>query len=156
MFQATFIAAPWVPSGRKTINKIIEVAGIKKDDLVYDLGSGDGRWLIRIAKNTEASKVIGFEISLLPYIISRVKLLFTRKNNIKVLFNDFLKTDLSKANVILCFLTPKAMIKLEPKLKNELKPNSTFISYAFKLPNTKPHSIAKVGSKSLPIYLYKY
>ncbi len=156
MFNATFKAAPWVPSGKKNIEKILELAEIKKGDVVYDLGSGDARWLIALAKKTEASKIIGYEISFLPYFISRIKLLFMRKNNIKILFKDFFKADFSKANVILCFLTPMAMKKLEPKLKSELKPKTKFISYAFRLPNTEFTKKSKVTEKSLPIYLYQY
>ena len=154
MIFAGFSAAPWLPSWKKDIVTILAQAEIKSGDTVYDLGSGDGRWLFAVAKKTQASKVVGYEISVLFYLWSRIKLLFTNYPQIEIKFNNFYYSDFSKADVILCFLTPRAMKKMSAKLNTEMKPGSKLISYAFSLPGKEPKKRVKLSKNSIPIYLY--
>lgn len=146
-------AAPWVPVFKRDIKRILKVADVQDDDLVYDLGSGDGRILIAIAHNTKA-RVIGFEISFIPYIASKLRIVFRGLSKcIEVRYGDFLSRDLSQASVIFCFLTPMAMKKLGPKFKKELKKGTRIISYSFTIPDWQPVLTDK-REKRIPIFKY--
>lgn len=157
MAWAIFSAAPWVPAFKKDLLVAIRQADIKPGEIVCDLGCGDGRFLLLAARNTPARKVIGYEISFLPWLMSLVAALFSGAlKRISVKFANFFTTDLSKADVVYCFLTPPAMKKLEPKLKKELKSGARLISYSFKLPNTPADKIVRKNEKSLPFFIYRF
>ena len=151
---AAVSAAPWVPLRKRDINRLIKLANIKPGEIVYDLGCGDGRVLQAVVKQTQA-RAVGFEISLLPYIFAKVRsLLSSGSSRVRVNYKDFFKTDLSVADVILCFLTPYAMAKLASKINSELKPGARFLTYAFPLPNRKPTLTEKDNPKTATIFLY--
>jgi predicted RNA methylase len=156
MIWATLSGAPWVPTWKKDVVAAIKEIEIKPDDVVYDLGSGDGRWLFAVAKLKPAKEIIGFEISLFFYVWTRIKILFSSYPHIKVKYQDLFKVDFGQADVIFCFLLPKTMSRLEEKLVREMKPGSIFASYTFKLPNRVPVKSFKVSEKSLPIHIYKF
>lgn len=151
---AGLLAAPWVPVWKKDIERILKLADIKDNDLIYDLGSGDGRIVCAMANNSKA-RVVGYEISFMPYLWSKMNILFSRcSKRVEIRYGDFLKKDLSQANTIFCFLTPMAMEKLEPKFKKELKKGTKIISYAFSLPGWQALAIDKPDKKSNPIFYY--
>ncbi|HBR13199.1 MAG TPA: hypothetical protein DD697_00655 [Candidatus Komeilibacteria bacterium] len=156
MLYAGFSAAPWLPSWKKDMQTILAQAQIQPGETVADLGCGDGRWLLAAAKHTPARLVIGYEISLLMYCWSRIKLLFGNYPQIKIKYRDFYFADFSQYDVILCFLTPRAMRKLAPKLNREMRPGARLVSYAFSLPGKQSEKVAKVTPKSVPVYLYKF
>lgn len=148
-------ASPWLPIFKRDVKRIIELAAIKKGDKVYDLGSGDGRVLIALANNSEAELLVGYEVSLIPYIISKIRIWFLRLGSrVEIRFGDFLRRDLGSADVIFCFLTPKAMKKLEPKFSQELKPGTRIVSYSFSLPNWSTDVVSKPAKDSMPIFKY--
>ncbi|MBU1148601.1 class I SAM-dependent methyltransferase [Patescibacteria group bacterium] len=148
-------AAPYVPTQGKDVKRILQIAGLKPNQLVYDLGCGDGRFLVAAAKHFKA-KAIGIEMSVLPYLISRLKIQFLGLNNkVKIKFADFYKVDLKKADVIVCFLTPQAMKKLSPKFKKELKSGAKIVSYAFPMKDWKPHLKDKPHKRAVSVYLYQ-
>ncbi len=153
---AGFVAAPWIPVWKKDIERILRLARIRDNELVYDLGSGDGR-VISAMVNTTQARVIGYEVSMPLFLWSWVKLfaLGQRKRGY-VRFADFFRTDLSQADVIFCFLTPKAMQKLSEKFKRELRPGTRVISYAFFLPGWDVESVDKPDSRSTPIFSYVF
>lgn len=151
---AGILAAPWVPVWKKDIERILKLANVKDNDLIYDLGSGDGRIVCAIANNSKA-RVVGYEISFMPYLWSKMKILFSRcSKRVEIRYGDFLKKDLSQANTIFCFLTPMAMEKLAPKFRKELKPGTKIISYSFSLPDWTVKSVDKPDKKSNPIFYY--
>lgn len=151
---AGLLASPWLPVRKRDIERILRLAEIKDDDLIYDLGSGDGRVIAAIANNTNAN-LVGYEISLLPYIFSKIKIFFLGlSKRVEIRFADFLKRDLSQATIIFCFLTPMAMKKLGPKFKKELKPSTKVISYTFSIPDWPVYKIDKPDKKSIPIFYY--
>lgn len=149
-------AAPWLPSKRKDRQRILDLADVQKGDIIYDLGSGDGQWLYYFAKNSLAKEIRGFEISLVMYLISWIKKLFNSYPQVKVDFKSLYKADFNKADVILCFLTPRAMKNLVPKLQREMKKGARLISYAFSLPQKNPEIINKTKKDDIPIYLYRF
>lgn len=133
---AFFVGAPWVPTPRKRVLKMLELAKIKSGERVYDLGSGDGRMAHEAAKNYNAD-AIGLELSPLIYAIARVCNFFRRSKS-KILLRDFRRVDFSNADVLTFYLLPPILKKMRGKWLKELKPGSRIVSYAFEIEGWKP------------------
>jgi cyclopropane fatty-acyl-phospholipid synthase-like methyltransferase len=125
--------APWWRTSHKTARAICKLAKIKPGDLVYDLGSGDGTALITAAKEFGASGV-GIEIDPLRYWTSKVRI---QRNGlskrIKVIKQNFFKQNIKEADVVFVYLVPKALEKLLPKFKKELKKGTRIVSYVYEI-----------------------
>lgn len=153
---AGFRAAPWLPVFKKDIERILKLADVQEGELVYDLGSGDGRVVVALANNSSAELIVGYEVSLIPYIWSRLRIIFLGlTKRIDVRYGDFLNRDLSSANVIFCFLTPMAMKRLQPKFEKELEKGTRIISYSFHIPRWRPVVKDQPDEYSMPIYKYQ-
>jgi tRNA A58 N-methylase Trm61 len=141
-----------VPTWGKDFERVLRLADLKPGEVVYELGAGEGRLLLQFAR-TSAAKIVGFEISLVPYAIAwlRIRRLHPR---VSVRFQDFFKIDFRDANVIFCFLTPPAMRKLQLKFAAECKPGTRIISYAFSIPAWKPEIMDKPRPNAMAIYRY--
>ncbi len=151
---AALSAAPWVPIRKKEVDRMLALAELKPGMLIYDLGSGDGRVLIQAVKKYGV-KAEGFEISLLPYLYSIIKVLILGlRNNIKIHYKSIWSISLEPADVVFCFLMPNALKKLENKVAKELKPAGRFVSYAFRLHSKNPTLVSRPDSKCMPIYRY--
>ncbi|MBN1779198.1 MAG: class I SAM-dependent methyltransferase [Candidatus Buchananbacteria bacterium] len=152
---AGILAAPWVPLWKKDVRRMLELAGVKEGETVFDLGAGDGRIVIMAAKEFGA-KSVGFEIAFLPYFLAYIKIILSgKKKNINLRFKNFYHQDFSQADVICTFLSPQAMLKLKPKLQTETKPGCRIISYVFKIPDWQPTKIDKPNQNQAAIYLYQ-
>jgi predicted O-methyltransferase YrrM len=125
--------APWWRTSHKTARAICRLAKIKKGDLIYDLGSGDGTALITAAKEFGANGV-GIEIDPLRYWTS--KILIKRNglsSRVEVIRGNFFQQDITKADVVFVYLVPKALEKLLPKFKQELKKGTRVVSYVYEM-----------------------
>ena len=151
---ASFRASPWLPVFKKDIERILKLAEIKQGEVVIDLGSGDGRIVMAMANGSPAKMVVGYEVSLIPYLWSKIRIWFFRSPQAEIRFGDFLRRDLSCASIIFCFLTPMAMKKLAPKFRAELKLGTRIISYSFSLADWTPVATDKPTPTSIPIYKY--
>jgi predicted nicotinamide N-methyase len=125
--------APWWRTSQKTARAICKLAKVKKGDLIYDLGSGDGTALMIAAKEFGA-KGIGVEIDPFRYWVSKILL---KKNSVadkvKVLRRNFFVQNLKDADVIFVYLIPKTLEKLLPKFKNELKKGTRIVSFVYEI-----------------------
>jgi len=130
----------FVPTPQQVVDKMLELAQVKKDDLVYDLGCGDGRIVVTAAKKF-GCRAIGYDIS--P---KRVKesLENVEKNNVgnlvRIEQQDIFTLDLSKANVVTLYLLPSLNVKLIPQL-DKLKPGSRIVSHDFDMKGVKPDKV---------------
>jgi ribosomal protein L11 methylase PrmA len=124
---------------------MLELAQVKKGDLLYDLGCGDGRIVVTAAKRY-GCRAVGYDID--P---DRVKesLQNVEKNNVGHLVTieqkDIFTLDLSKANVITLYLLPSLNVKLFPQLE-KLKPGSRILSHEFRMRGVKPDKVVKLHS----------
>lgn len=144
-------AAPWLPTRRKDMARILALAKIKPDEIFYDLGCGDGRLITEAAR--AGAKATGFDISLMSFLMTRIRIIAER-SNAKARFKNFFRQDLSKADIVYLFLTPPAMPAVEKKLKTELKNGTRVISYAFSIPGLELITADKQPDRQT-IYLYK-
>lgn len=136
-----FYQCPFIPSSKWVHKKAIEIAKIKNSDAVLDIGCGDGRFLIAVASRFKKARCIGYEISPFAYLLA----LFRTKKypNIKIIFGDFFKKDIQKADIIFCYLFPSLMKKLQRKVLQEGKNGLKVVSQSFTFPDIKPVKIIK-------------
>lgn len=127
-------AAPWFSTWSYDLVRFSELAGIKAGEKFYDLGCGDGK--IVFAAAGAGAEAVGFEISLLPYLIAKINSRYVE--NAKILFKDFWKVNLSDADIVYCFLTPKANKKLKEKLESELKKGARVVAYTWPIEGWTP------------------
>ena len=123
---------------------------------IVDLGSGWGNFVIRIAKRNPNRKVVGYELSVLPWLTSILLKKVLGLKNLTLHREDFYNANLSGVSVLVCYLYPDAMNKIKNKLFIE-QPNVNFlISNNFALPLWRAHKVITLNDfyKS-PIYLYK-
>ncbi|MFW9950709.1 MAG: class I SAM-dependent methyltransferase [Candidatus Thorarchaeota archaeon] len=143
--------APWLPTRMKKVGAMLSLAKLQPNDILYDLGCGDGRVLIMAARRFDATAV-GIEINLLFYLWCQllIAILGLRKK-IKVVYGNFFKYNLKDADVVICYLLQETNDKLEEKLVQELKPNSRVISNSFTFHKLK----VVMEDPDKGIYLYK-
>jgi hypothetical protein len=124
--------APWVPSPNQTVRKMLLLAQVKPGEVVYDLGSGDGRIVIISAKEFGA-KSTGIEIDIFRVFYSRLLItLRGLRGTARVIWSSFYKVDLSGADVVTVYLLPETNDKLTPKLERELRPTCRVVSRSFR------------------------
>lgn len=120
----------FVPTPQEVVDKMLELAKVKKNDLVYDLGCGDGRIVVTAAKKYGCHG-LGYDIDPQRIIESMENV---RKNNVQNLVRieqkDIFTLDLSKANVITLYLLSSLNVKLIPQLE-KLKPGTRIVSHDF-------------------------
>lgn len=130
VFFTTFFGSSWAPTPKRIINKVIKETKPKRGQKFYDIGSGDGRLVIEVARKTQAD-VIGIEIDFLKWILSTIKIKMNHLNNARVRRCSFFAADIKDADIVFFYLTPKTIDKLQAKLKN-LKKACVVVSYRFK------------------------
>jgi len=135
----------YVPTPPEVVNKMLELAQVKKDDIVYDLGCGDGRIVVTAAKKF-GCRCTGFDVD--PKRIKE-SLENVEKNNVgdlvRIEQKDIFTLDLSKANVITLYLLPSLNVKLIPQLE-KLKPGSRIVSHDFDMRGVKPDKVVEIKS----------
>jgi SAM-dependent methyltransferase len=139
---------PFVPTPQEVVDKMIELAGAKKGDTVYDLGSGDGRIVITAAK--KGARAVGFEIDGDLVKESRENIRKAGVQNLaEIRQQDILTVDLSPASVVTMYLLPDVNLKLKPNLLSQLKPGSRVVSHAFDMGDWKPDKTERVNGRSV-------
>lgn len=150
-----FIRVPYVPSRMNVVHKMISVAKLKKNEVVYDLGCGDGRLLLEAAKSKQVLAK-GYEAAPIPFLLAKLKN-FIHRAHVKIYPHNFFKADLKDANVVFCYLGPETMTNLYKKLKKECRKGTRIISNTFSIREAKPVKVwTKNPKQKLPnIYLYE-
>ena len=148
--------APWVPTKKRDLKRIFKLAALKPNEIFYDLGCGDGRVAIYVAKNIN-TKVIGLELAWPLYLICKIRQLFYKNKNLEFKFKNLFKENLARANVVYIFAANPGKLKgkLIQKLGAELKPNAKIITYAFPIAKWQPIIINKPTANDISIYLYQ-
>ena len=142
---------PFVPTPQEVVDKMIELGGVKKGDVVYDLGSGDGRIVITAAK--KGARAVGYDIDGDLVKESRENIRKAGMENLaEIKQQDILTVDLSPATVVTMYLLPDVNLKLKPNLLKQLKPGSRVVSHAFDMGDWKPEKTERVNGRT--IYLW--
>jgi len=148
-----FGGGPFVPTPFIAVHKVLKAAKIKKNNKVYDLGAGDGRFVHFAAKDYGAN-AIGFELDPFVYFLSKIRRWFWNWQG-KIIYGNFLKHDLSDADIIVCYLLPATLKKYQKKFDKELKKGTRVVSYAFHIGDWKPKKIIPRDDKTHQIWIYE-
>jgi predicted RNA methylase len=147
--------APYVSSPEHIVDRMLELAAIKPGETVYDLGAGDGRVVIAAAEKYKAHAV-GVEIS--PKLVAEASARIDKlglADNARVIQGDVLKTDLSRADVVIIYLVTSLNEKLRPRFEKFLKAGARVISHDFAVPGWKPTRTEKTADRH-PHNIYVY
>ena len=149
--------APYVVAPERAVDKMLEMANLKPGETLYDLGCGDGRIIITAAKRYNV-KAVGVEIS---EQLARKAVDNARKagvqNQVKVIHQDFMRTDLSDANVVTLYLATTANDTLRPNLERYLRPSARVVSYDYPIPRWKPIETGEsTGHSGITHMIYLY
>lgn len=143
---------PFVPSPQEVVDRMIELSSVKKGDLVYDMGSGDGRIVIAAAK--KGAKAVGFEIDGDLVKESRENIRKAGVQNLaEIRQQDILSVDFSAASVITMYLLPDVNLKLKPKLLRQLKPGSRVVSHSFDMGDWPPDKVEQVNGRTVYLWI---
>ncbi len=136
--QRTAAEAPYVPTPPQVVTAMLETAGVGPDDVVYDLGSGDGRIVIAAAAEFGA-RGVGVEIDGELVRLSRESARSAGVGDrVRFLENDLFLTDLREATVVTMYLLPIMTYRLQPKLMAELRPGSRIVAHAYDMSEWMP------------------
>ena len=128
---SNYKGSPWVPIRFKMVHKMLDLAEIQPDELVYELGCGDGRIAVIAARKYQA-RVVGIELNPFLWLWCQLVItIFGLRSRVKVVLGNFYKHDLRDADVVVCYLLPKTNKELEGKLLRELRPGTRVISNTF-------------------------
>ena len=130
--------APYVPTPYDVVNRMLELAGVTRDDVVYDLGCGDGRIVITAAERFGAR---GVGIDYDPERIAEANANAARRgvqDLVTFIQQDAMEADVSEATVVTLYLLSSSNRRLRPILTRQLRPGARIVSHAFRMGDWRP------------------
>lgn len=148
---------PFVPTPQDVVEKMLELAKVTPDDVVYDLGSGDGRIVITAAQKFGA-RAVGVELNPDLYTQSTTRIKEMRlEGRAQILHENLFNVTYRRATVVTLYLLTAVNEKLRPLLERQLRPGARIVSHDFQIPAWDPEQTVEVISKngiSHRLYLY--
>ncbi|MGC8971597.1 MAG: SAM-dependent methyltransferase [bacterium] len=142
--------AGWSPTPMESVKAMLRLANVNPNDILYDLGAGDGRIVTTAVKDFGAT-AIGYEIDPIRFLISWLRIIFSGSlGKAIVKYGNFYKVDLSSATVVTLFLRQHTNEKLREKLEKELAPGSRVVTYYWTVDKWRPVK----ADRRLEVYLY--
>lgn len=147
--QKPQLDVPYVPTPQIVAEQMLAIANVNKNDVLYDLGSGDGRIVITAAQKY-GTRGVGIDIN--P---ERIK---EANNNarqagvtdlVEFRQQDLFQSDLSEATVVTLYLLPEVNLRLRPKLLKELKPGTRIVSHAFDMGDWQPQRVEQLNGSTI-------
>ena len=142
----------FVPTDELVVEAMLKMAAVTKDDVLYDLGCGDGRIVVAAAMERGA-RAIGVDMD--PRRIAEANALAATigvEDRVEFLQEDLLTVDFSEATVLTLYLLPSLNVKLKARILTELKPGTRIIAHAFNMGRWQPDAKRAMGG----VYLYKW
>jgi SAM-dependent methyltransferase len=143
---------PYVTTPQRVVERMLAMADVAEDDVVYDLGSGDGRFVITAAQQFGA-RGVGVEID--PQLVRQARSqarLAGVADRVEFRRGDLFETDLREATVVTLYLEPELNLRLRPKLLLQLDPGDRVVSHDFGMGAWTPDRVEKIGDST--IYLW--
>ena len=140
----------FVPTPPEVVAAMLKVAKVGKGDVLYDLGSGDGRIPIAAAQEYGVERAVGIDIN--PERIKEANENLSKAGvgqRVRFVNADLFESDLSDATVVTLYLLSSLNLKLLPKLLNELKPGTRIVSHSFNMGRWKPEQTLEVAGRSV-------
>jgi predicted RNA methylase len=142
----------FTPTRQVVAEAMLDLAGTKADDVVYDLGSGDGR-LVILAAQRHGSQGVGFELQPSLVTLSRQSAIDAGvADRVRFVERDLREADLAPATVVLLYLSTSLTRELTPKLLRELRPGARIVSHQFRLADRPPDRFVTVEGADLYLW----
>ena len=143
----------FVPTPPEVVAAMLKVAKVGPGDIVYDLGSGDGRIAIAAVRDFKAARATGIDIDPQRIKEANDNLKASGVANVRFLNQDLFTTNISEATVVTLYLLTRLNEKLKPKLLKDLQPGTRVVSHAFDMGDWIPEQKAQVGASN--VYLWR-
>jgi ribosomal protein L11 methylase PrmA len=143
----------WIPTDPDYIDSFFKLCPVTPSDVVYDLGSGDGR-LLFAALEKGVGRAIGVDMD--PELVNTSRETATYigvENRVTFIEADIMSINLSEATVVLCYLFPTANAELRPKFEKELRPGTRVVTETFPIINWKPLKVAEDAGRIFYLYI---
>jgi len=140
---------PYVPTPTAVVNAMLSLGNVRKNDVLYDLGSGDGRIVITAAQKF-GTRGVGIDID--PQRVKEANQNAQKAgvtDRVQFRQQDLFTTDLSNATVVTLYLLPEINLKLRPRLLSQLKPGTRIVSHAFDMGDWKPQKVVEVAGETI-------
>jgi ubiquinone/menaquinone biosynthesis C-methylase UbiE len=140
---------PYVPSPNEVVEAMLKLGEVKPNDVLYDLGCGDGRIVVTAAQKY-GSRGVGVDID--PQRIKESNENAQKAgvaNKVKFVQQDLFATDLREASVVTLYLLPDFNMRLRPKLLKELKPGTRIVSHTFDMGDWQPDKTVKLDYRTI-------
>ncbi len=150
--QPPQLDVPYVPTPEPVVEKMLEVANVGPRDVVYDLGSGDGRIVILAARR--GARAVGVDLD--PQRVREARANARRagvQDRVEFRQGDLFDVDLSRATVVTLYLLPGVNLKLKPKLLRELEPGTRIVSHSFDMGDWKPAKTVDVDGRKVHLWI---
>lgn len=145
-----FIGAIYLPTPMDVVEKMLDIADVGEGDIVYDLGSGDGRIVLEAARR--GARAVGIEVDPLRVIWARLRVRRSSDGDrVKVIHGDFFKTNITDATVVTVYQGESINNKLRDKFEDELSTSTRIVSFDFKFDGWEPEK----KYSNVKVYLYR-
>jgi precorrin-6B methylase 2 len=144
---------PFQSTKKSALKKLVNYLEIKPNQEIYDLGSGSGQVAFFLSKNTSA-KIVGIEKNKPLYLISRFKQLFHPQLNLKFTNQDLFNVNLSNADIIYTYFSPRAYKKVQLKFEQELKPKVILVAWRYQFQSSNFKLVHQIRDRHT-MYIYQ-
>jgi hypothetical protein len=147
---------PYVPTPDEIVTRMLTMAGVNNKDLLYDLGSGDGRIVIAAARDYGA-RAVGYDLN--PKRIQESNENARKAgvtNRVRFELKDLFEADLTGATVVTLYLLPDVNLRLRPKLLAELRPGTRIVSHNYDMGDWTAEAVEEITVKGTKHYIYRW
>jgi precorrin-6B methylase 2 len=144
---------PYVPTPQEVVDAMLKLGKVNSEDILLDLGSGDGRIVITAARDYKVKKAVGVEID--PALVAESRRNIERAgvaDRAEIIQQNLFDTDLSKYTVITMYLLPSVNLRLRHKLLR-LRPGTRIISHAFDMGGWQPDEVRQVNGRTIYLWI---
>jgi precorrin-6B methylase 2 len=149
------LRVPYVPTSRDVVKAMLALARLQTDQVIYDLGAGDGRVLSAAVQEKTGLRAIGVELVPTIWLLGWIRTRFA-KAPIQFRLGDALKQNVSDANVIFVYMMPHFLQKLGEVFDRQLQKGTVVISHSFRFPNREPTEQMVVKKRFGVHTVYRY
>jgi SAM-dependent methyltransferase len=144
--------APWFSAGKTELSRFLKLVDIQPGDKMCDLGCGDGRFVF--ASSKAGAKAWGFEVSLSPFFIAKIKKVLSGQKNCRIVYKDFWFQNLGEFDIIYFFLSPKVSLKMKKKIEKECREGTKIVACTWPLEGWTPVQESRVDKRK-NLFLYE-
>jgi precorrin-6B methylase 2 len=149
--------APYNPTNADCLNTALDMLELKAEDVIYDLGCGDGRMMIMASLRCAGIRSVGIEYDGKLYKAANeriaAELSEEQRSSVKVIHADVLEIDTNEATKFFIYLVPQGMRLLAPRLVEHLRRGARIVTYVFSIPGLEPQQV-ELYKGSTKLYLY--